>query len=145
MAGVEQLPQLVAAALMRMSASSPSWSETKRLAGRSFAQATELSGSGDQLYAALQTNRAGLVMRIDQLQRELAEWKTMLEAEPADGEDNPLLTQLREAVNEREHWAAQAELKQWDGAAPALEDVDGQPGFMRQLFLGGMFNRKPKE
>ncbi len=145
MAGVEQLPQLVAAVLMRMSASSPSWSETKRLAGRAFAQATELSGSGDQLYAALDTNRASLVLRIDQLQRELAEWKTLLEADVTDGEDNPLLTQLQEAVNERQHWAAQAELKHWDGAAPALEDVDGQPGFMRQLFLGGMFNRKPKE
>ena len=40
---LEQLPQLMAAALMDVSSKSPGWREAKRLAGRRFAQATELS------------------------------------------------------------------------------------------------------
>jgi prephenate dehydrogenase len=147
MAGVEQLPQLLAAALMRMSANSPSWSENKRMAGRPFAQATELGGNAQQLFAALQTNRDSLVYRIDQLQQELAEWKALLQLEvEADAEDaHPLLQQLEQAVDERAQWVASAELRQWDGAAAELDEIDSQPGFMRQLFLGGMFNRKSKE
>ena len=53
MAGVEQMPRVMAAALMRMTATSPGWTEARRLAGRQFAQSTELGGSADQLVSSL--------------------------------------------------------------------------------------------
>ena len=143
MAGVEQLPQLVAAALMRMTAASPSWAENKRLAGRRFAQGTELGAGANQIYAGFQTNRANLLFRIDQLQQELTQWRALLEAEAPEEGPDPLLAELKRVVKQREQWEIQAELKRWD-EAPGMDELDDQPGFMRQMLMGGMFSRKPK-
>ncbi len=143
MAGVEQLPQIMAAALMRMTAASPTWEETRRLAGRRFAQATELGSSAAQIFAGLEANRANLLFRIDQLQRELAEWKALLALDVDEDADNPLLEELKRVAGERDQWETQAALKRWD-EAPGMEALDDQPGFMRQMLFGGMFGRKTK-
>ncbi|MCB9139415.1 MAG: prephenate dehydrogenase [Caldilineaceae bacterium] len=145
MAGLEQLPQVIAASLMHIFASSASWEETRRLAGRSFAQATELGNSAEQIYAGFMANRAALSLRIDQLQRELQRWQTLLAAEPDDEESaHPLLTELKQVVNTREAWVIQAELQQWDTDS-GLDTLDDQPGFMRQMLMGDMFRRKTRE
>ena len=51
-AGVEQLPQLLAAVLMQMNSATVSWRDVKRLAGRSFAQATALDHSVPNIFLA---------------------------------------------------------------------------------------------
>ena len=141
MAGVEQLPQLLAVALVHMLAGAPGWGEAKRLAGRTFAQGTDTGRSAAHLFTALKANQANILPRIVQFERELAAWKQWLASEPATGAENPLQQALTDAVNEREVWEGQALIKSWD-PSPQV-GVDAQPsGFLRQMFMGNLGNKK---
>jgi len=140
-AGVEQLPQLLGVALVHMLAGSPGWGEARRLAGRAFAQSTDTGRSAAHLFTALKANRANLLSRIAQLERELAAWKQWLAAEPAAGDDHPLQLALTDAVNERAVWEMQAELKNWDPSPQVGGDAQSH-GFLRQMFLGNLGNKK---
>jgi prephenate dehydrogenase len=140
-AGVEQLPQVMAAALMRVSTASPGWREARRLAGRSFAASTHLGGSAAQLFRALQTNRQNLVYRIRQMQQELGEWVELLEATPEDGAPHPLLAALEEAVAARSEWEAQAVRQNWEEAPETAQASAETPGFLRQMFFGNLGRR----
>ena len=113
-AGVEQLPQLLAASLMRVSSSAASWHEAKRMAGRPFAQATELGKGPQQLFSAMQQNRENLSQRIGQMQQELQEWQELLSHETEQDGKHPLLKALEDVAQDRERWEAQAELKRWE-------------------------------
>lgn len=155
MAGVEQLPLLLAAALMRASAAGTGWREARRLAGRHFAGATDLGSDGAGIYAALQANKQSVVLKLKQLRQELAEWQRWLEEEveagPAQsaGENEtapsgPLLAALQEAVQARQMWEAQAILKNWDEQPVAPATSAESSGFLRQMFLGGLGNRQRK-
>ena len=84
-AGVEQLPQLLGAALVHMLAGAPGWGEVKRLAGRTFAQSTGLGRSAEHLTYALQANRENVLLRLTQFEQELAAWKELLSS-PAGAE-----------------------------------------------------------
>ena len=140
-AGVEQLPQLLAAMLVQMNASSPSWREGKRLAGRTFAQATELGDNAEQLADAWLSNRANLLMRLEQVQQALSAWQSWLAAEPDDAGKSPLHVALSQAVEERLRWEGQAMLRQWDDAAPKPERSESR-GMFQQMFLGGLMGRR---
>ncbi|MEZ4619513.1 MAG: prephenate dehydrogenase/arogenate dehydrogenase family protein [Caldilineaceae bacterium] len=70
-AATEQLPQLMAVALMRLSTHGTGWREARRLAGRHFARATEPDASAAQLFGALMANREPVLQRIAQLEEEL--------------------------------------------------------------------------
>lgn len=141
-AGVEHLPQLLAAMLMHASANNPGWREARRLAGRTFAQATELDGSAKELLGAFLSNRVNLRQRIDLLQEELATWRELLEATPAAGEKHPLLTLLEQVVEQRQVWEAQAFLKRWDDpATPPTQPATEARGMFRQMFFGNLGGR----
>ena len=140
MAEVEQLPRVVAAAFMRLSGTSAGWREARRLAGRQFAQSTELGGSADQLYGSSRANRDKVLVRLRQMQAELGEWIEMLESVPEEGETDVLLTTLEDVEFERNDWAVHAELKDWDESSPTLEKQGKEEsGVFRQMFLGNMF------
>jgi prephenate dehydrogenase len=155
-AGVEQLPALLAAALMRASATGAGWQEARRLAGRHFAAATEVGHDAEGLYAALQANRQNVVLKLGQIRQELAEWQSLLEAEddpstaqtesrPTEEEKvNPLRAALKDAVQAREIWETQAVLKNWDEQPSAPAQSVESSGFLRQMFLGGLGNRQRK-
>jgi prephenate dehydrogenase len=144
MAEVEQLPRVLAAALMRVSSSAPGWREARRLAGRQFAQSTELGGSADQLYSSLRANQEQVLVRLRQIQQELAEWMEMLREEPEEGEPDALLNALKDVEAERIDWEVHAELKNWEEGSPAVERRDKEEsGMLRQMFFGNMFGRRP--
>jgi prephenate dehydrogenase len=139
-AGVEQLPQLVAAALVQMSTRSTGWREGRRLAGRRFAQSTELGDNAAQLFDAWQSNRENLLLRLTQLRQTLADWQELLSAE-ADAEGHhPLQTALEQVVHDRLEWEGQAMLKAWD-EAPRSEKVESRNMF-QQMFFGGLMGRR---
>lgn len=142
-AGVEQLPEVMAAALMSLSAANPGWREARRLAGRSFAGATDLGDNAAALFDEFQANRQNLLFRIRQLQRELGEWAELLEATPAEGEKHPLLIALEQAVLERATWEGQALLKNWDEAPATPQATPEGGGFLRQMFFGNLMGRRP--
>jgi prephenate dehydrogenase len=145
-AGVEQLPTLLAAALMRASANGAGWQEARRLAGRHFAAATEMGSDANGLYAALQANKQNVLLKLTKMRQELAEWQSLLEAEsttPAEeGKLQPLLAALKDAVQARESWEAQAFLKNWDDQPSTPAATPESAGFLRQMFLGGLGNRQ---
>lgn len=147
MAEVEQLPRVVAAALMRLSGTSAGWREARRLAGRQFALSTELGGSAEQLYSALRANREKVLVRLRQMQEEIGEWIELLEHVPDEGETDELLTTLEDVEYERNDWTIHAELKDWDESSPTLEKKQkkDESGLFRQMFLGNMFGgaRRP--
>jgi prephenate dehydrogenase len=150
MAGVEHLPMLLAAALMRSSAAGAGWREARRLAGRHFASATDVGGNAAALFAALQANKQNVVQKLRMMRQELAEWQAWLEAESVDagdasaeeGKAHPLLAALTEAVQARDSWEAQAILKNWEEQSNAPAAAAESSGFLRQMFLGGLGNRQ---
>lgn len=147
-AATEQLPQLMAVALMRLSSQGTGWREARRLAGRHFARATELDASAAQLYGALTANREILRQRIDQLCAELTTWRDLLAEEtPPTTEDeanDPLLTALEAVVAERDQWEAQAFLKRWEDAPTSAATTETQGMFRQMLFGNLMGGRRPK-
>ena len=80
--------------------------------------------------------------RLDQLQRELAVWRDLLNVEePPEDEEHPLLAALDETIDARLEWEAQVKLKQWTDPSEAPE-AESSGGLMRQMFFGNMFGRK---
>lgn len=141
-AGVEQLPQLLAGAMMHLNSTAVSWRDVKRLAGRSFAQATVLDHSAEHLFGALQANRQHLLLRIDQLQQELADWRELLVAEVQPDQSHPLLAILERTVQARLEWEAQSILKNWDVASEPLSTE--AKGSLRQMFFGNLLGKSKK-
>lgn len=141
-AGVEQLPQVLAAVLVQINVASPAWREGQQLAGRRFAQSSELGDDAAQLASSWQHNRTNLVQRIEQLRQALAQWQTLLSEVPAAGEPDPVLPLLEQLVQERLRWEGQAMLKQWDeGAAVPQERVESRT-MLQQMFFGGLMGRR---
>lgn len=145
-AGVEQLPQLLAAVQIEAAINSPSWSETSRIAGRQFAQSTELGGSAESLFDALMSNRANLLLRMEQLQKTLEQWRYLLAVdEPKDGK-HPLLSKLNEVVDARTAWEIKAELRHWDDGSSEQPEVSSA-GMIQQMFFGNLLRKRgaPRE
>ncbi len=145
-AGVEQLPQLLGLATVHMLAAAPGWTEARRLAGRTFAQTTDSGRSAENLYAAMRGNRANLLIRLEQFERELAAWKAWLTAESEtehETGDHPLQAAIADSRAEREHWAEQAQLHDWSVGEPVI-DAGSQPsgGLFRQMFFGSWGAKK---
>jgi prephenate dehydrogenase len=142
MAGVEQLPQVMGAALMRTSTANPGWREARRLAGPAFAGATAIGPSATALFEELQANKQNLRFRIQQLQRELGAWAELLDVTPEEGESHPLLAALEQAVQERTTWEAQARLKNWEEVPSTAQATGEGSGFLRQMFFGNLMGGK---
>jgi prephenate dehydrogenase len=153
-AGIEQLPQLLGLATVHMLAASPGWTEARRLAGRTFAQSTDSGRSAENLYAAMRGNRANLLLRLEQFERELAAWKAWLAAESTaddetadnaagDAADHPLQAAIADSRAERERWEEQAQLHDWAVGEPVI-DAGAQPsgGLLRQMFFGSWGAKK---
>ena len=154
-AATEQLPQLMAVALMRLSTHGTGWREARRLAGRHFARATETDASAAQLFGALMANREPLLQRIAQLEEELVTWRDLLAMDPesaavqsTNGKDekHPLLAALEEVVAQRDRWEAQAFLKRWDddGSTPSAATAESKGMFRQMIFGNLMGGRRPK-
>lgn len=141
-AGVDQLPQLMAVILMRMMAGGESWRDGKKLAGRNFAQATEISASASQMASSLAANRANVLRWLGQLQTEMAVWEQAL----SPGNEENLSALLDAAIDMRLRWEHEAQLKQWDERRQVIQAATNRddPGIFRQMFMGNLFggNRK---
>lgn len=146
MAEVEQLPRIIAAAFMRLSGTSRGWREARRLAGRQFALATDLGGSAEQLTGSVRANQDKVLVRLRQMQDELAEWVELIETEQVEGQSDPLLTTLEDVEHERNDWAVHADLKDWDESSPTFERKKSEEsGLMRQMFFGNLFGRRSSD
>ena len=147
-AGVEQLPQLLGAVLMQASSAPAGWQEARRLAGRQFAQTTEMDQSPEQMFGAFQSNKESLLIHVERMQQELASWHELLaidQQQVGDDEEHPLLTALKQSYAAREQWEAQAFLQNWE-EAPATTDAADNPSLLQSMFFGNLMRgRRQKE
>ena len=72
--------------------------------------------------------------RVEQLERELALWKSWLAA--PEGESAELGQAVSAAAETRREWEALATLKNWDARPEVAQAMPERGGFFRQLFFG---------
>jgi prephenate dehydrogenase len=84
MAGAQGLPLLMALACYRSVAEAPGWNDASRLAGETFAEATQLLASRVPQRAAseLAANRENLLRRLDLAQEEIEALRRLLTGDP---------------------------------------------------------------
>jgi len=142
-AGVEQLPQLMASMLVRMMGRSEGWRDGKKLAGRQFAHSTEITASPSQMGSSLVANRANMQRWLKNFQAEMALWEQAL----APGNEEALTGLLEEAVDLRLKWEHEARLKQWDERRELLRESAkrDEPGMFRQMFMGNLLGGRRRD
>jgi len=140
LAGAEDLPAFLGAALVHAASDSASWPEVQRLAGNNFAQAVSLCGLLEP--AALTKhwamNREHLLAKMDALIGELQRLRQLLAQE---GQEEAVEDYLEQADRSRHDWIAARERADWSGegrgATPARD-----AGFLGRLF--GFRSREPR-
>lgn len=135
-AAVDQLPALLAAALLTVATASPSWRDGQRLAGPAFGTSTSLSLADPvEQRTSFVGNREALATWLQAFQTQLAEMARMLAEDPA-----ALERLLARARDQRAAWRP--------GAGPRSETPSVElPSARDQLsgwFLGGFGSRRRK-
>lgn len=102
-AAISHLPVVASAAMLRVTASSPSWQDMGALARGQFRSFTEpVTDEPQTMNASLLSNRVTLVHWLDQYLLALQDMRDLL----AQGRGEALLSALQEANTARESWAA---------------------------------------
>jgi prephenate dehydrogenase len=132
---VSALPTVVATALMRLAASSPSWRDGQRLASGHFGSATALAlGDANEHRAQFLGNRETLVRWIGLLQEELADLGRAIK----DGSEDELLAMVEAAQLARQTWRP--------GQGPESDvpaaDLPRAREHFSSFFLGRLGNRR---
>jgi prephenate dehydrogenase len=135
-AGVDQMPELVQAVILRVLAASPSARDLRRLLGPALDKARREHGewqarSGD----ALRANRRATLHWLDEILRELAEWRAAL----AEGDWQRAEAMLASGSEAIHTWPSDAGQSAETSAMQALEEY--HPA--RQAFLGRL-GRRPR-
>jgi prephenate dehydrogenase len=107
----EELPAVLAAAMLESLGANPAWRDQRRLVGRPFARlAGLLVGSPPEVAAEWMANRGPLIARLDALAEELAAVRDLLTAEDEGG----LSKRLEQAAARYEEWRVARTLAQPD-------------------------------
>ena len=138
-AAVEQLPELLAAALFQTAYGASGWNESQKLAGRRFARSTTLDALPEEQAAALFSNRDALLQRLDQFSALLDSWRTYLAAEDA----KPLEEQLEGLFEGRAKWERDAKLRDWD--RPQEGGTRPEIGGLGQMLFGSYLVNRAKQ
>lgn len=137
-AAVEQLPEIMAAALFQTAHDGPGWTESQKLAGRRFALSTAMESAPAELAATLFANRDALLQRLEQLSSRLESWSNLLTAEDA----KPLEDQLDGLITGRAKWERDAKVRDWDRMLePTSREEYGSS--LGQMFFGGLLRKRP--
>ncbi|WP_299024474.1 prephenate dehydrogenase [uncultured Thermanaerothrix sp.] len=140
MAAIHGLPQLSAAALITTITRQPGWREARKLAGRTFVEATEPITHLDDhthLGESILLNRENLLRLLDDYIAVLQEVRIYLET--ADRER--LASLLKEASQARSQWWQERQKGDWD-ATPSAEIPSSGQFFARMFGLGGKPTKK---
>jgi prephenate dehydrogenase len=137
-AGAQNLPALLAAALLSVTTGSPGWKEMRRLAGNQYYAGTVLTaGSGKQVAAEALANRENTAHWLDAVIAELTSYKAQLLA----GDAEQLAAGVDGGLEAGKRWLNAAMSGNWenDGGQPLQVEGIG----LRQLFFGRL--GKPRE
>ena len=137
-AGAENLPSLLASALMSVTSGSQGWKEMRKLAGNQyFASTLLMAGSGKQVAAEALSNRENAVYWLDAVVAELTSYREQLLA----GNTERLEEGVDRGLQAGEGWVNASLSGNWeiDGLPPTPQVGMG----MRELFFGRL--GKPRE
>jgi len=111
-ASAHLMPQLIAAVLSNTTAGGSGWGETKKIAGRAFAEATRPilhQEGGASLAEAAFSNRQSIGFKLDEMIASLQQIKSLLESE-----DKEALQEIfNTAYEARAIWDAEREAAKW--------------------------------
>ncbi len=136
-AGIEHTAHVLAGAYMHAAAKGAGWYDARKLGGRVFYQATDLTPSPQQLSSSLMANRDYIVTWLDLMQRELAHWRQVLDR----GDQEALDTLASEVHAARQEWEKGAALQDWSTSPPSGSNQTSA-SIMRQMFLGNLMARR---
>jgi prephenate dehydrogenase len=136
----EMLPALLALALMQ-AADSPGWSETRKVADRSFATATAALVDVD--LAALRANRENTLRYLDAALAALQSLRQQMAANAAPGLDDAFASGFADdfasAIARRSAWLAERRRGDWEHPADPLAPLPTTGDMLGRLLVGGLF------
>jgi prephenate dehydrogenase len=135
-AGVEQLPGVLALALLESVVQQPTWQELRKMAGPPFEAGTRLQGAqaAGEIEGWL-SNRQNLLRWIDGLVATLSSLRQAVE----EGRAEDLVERFQKAWQERQSWASDREAGDWREGPEA--ELPPRPSLMENL-LGGLWPRR---
>lgn len=140
-AGVEQLPVMLALSLLQTVSGEASWREMRKLAGTLFEDTTRaLSQDPSTFRDALLLNRDNVTRLVDQWVETLHGLRDTVQSQDAEG----LQQIIEETVAVHQHWLKDRSVGLWE--KPPAPDIPTGGGFMGRMFGlrgGGMTARKP--
>ncbi len=136
-AASEALPALFAMALMQAAATSPGWSETRKIADRSLATATVALVEADP--AALRANRENVLRYLDAALAQLQALRQNLAAGEALDE---ILAQVTE---QRAAWLADRQRGDWEHFGETQSNMPTASDMLGRFLVGGLLSKRGDE
>lgn len=133
MSATHILPQLMAAALLNATIDQPGWRESRKVAGRAYAEASapiaHLANEPESLAASSILNRENLLRLLDTAIASLEAMRGDIDAK----DETALNERLKNAREGREVWWAERQTSNWgDGAADVA--IPETPGVFGRMF-----------
>lgn len=135
-AGVDQLPSLLALALLESVVQQPTWRELRKMAGPPFEIGTRLQVAqpAGEVQGWL-ANRENVLRWLDDLMATLGSLRRAVD----EGQAEELVERFQNAAQERQSWAADRQTGNWR-EGPQTE-MPPRPGLM-ETFFGGLLSRR---
>ena len=138
-AAVEQLPRLLAGALLDVASRSSAWKDMRKLAGNQFYTSTLLTeGDSKSVVTGLAANREYLVHWLDVLGARLDEWRQAL----AEGQEEVLVKTFDDARGEGDKWISANLRGNWD-ESPDAPPLPTSSSMFRDLLGFGKWRGAP--
>lgn len=140
LAAVDQLPAILAVALLEATSKQPSWRELRKVAGAPFEVGTRAAWMNPaDLTNLCMANRDNVVRWIDIYSSSLASIRQSL----VEAELDPLTRRFRTSLEERAKWLHDREQGQWEsGPSVAMPE---RSSMLADAFLGGLWRKRPKQ
>ena len=135
-AASEALPALLAMALMQAAATSPGWSESRKIADRSLATATVALVEADP--AALRANRENVLRYLDAALAELqALRRGCRRAKPRRS-----TRRLAQAADRRAAWLAERQRGDWERLGETQSAMPTASDMLGRFLVGGLLSKR---
>ncbi len=137
--GVEELPDLLAAALLRATVDTPGWQEMRKFAGYRFAVATHTAADAEERTRSIFLNRANVLHRLNALLIELTHLRDLLAQEDAEPFEEALIA----TAEGRRRWLMERERGLWNPVRRSgLDQVPSAGEQIKQIFFGKILDRR---
>jgi len=141
-AGIKELPDLLAIALLRATVDTPGWQEMRKFAGYRLAAATEAADDAHERHTAVFLNRENVLRRLNVLLRELVHLRDLLTQDDAERLENIFV----EAAESRARWLEERVQGMWTRErAGYAGNIPAAGEQIKQMLFGNMTTRLKKK